>query len=135
MTCFQNLTSRFKGAIIVALCILGVFVWVLFLTIELAENTPTVEKYEVLATVESKRSETNVEYDFAMSSLLKIPMTKTEEEYYLTVMLDDENSSLIEVSVREDDYNRFNTGDWVSIEVTEESFKSGEKSYKYAIKD
>ncbi len=135
MTCFQNLTSRFKGAIIVALCILGVFVWVLFLTIELAENTPTVEKYEVLATVESKRSETNVEYDFAMSSLLKIPMTKTEEEYYLTVMLDDENSSLIEVSVRKNDYNRFNTGDWVSIEVTEESFKSGEKSYKYAIKD
>ena len=135
MTCFQNLTSRFKGAIIVALCILGVFVWVLFLTIELAENTPTVEKYEVLATVESKRSETNVEYDFAMSSLLKIPMTKTEEEYYLTVMLDDENSSLIEVSVREDDYNRFNTGDWVSIEVTEESFKSGEKSYKYVLKD
>ena len=135
MTCFQNLTSRFKGAIIVALCILGVFVWVLFLTIELAENTPTVEKYEVLATVESKRSETNVEYDFAMSSLLKIPMTKTEEEYYLTVMLDDENSSLIEVSVRKNDYNRFITGDWVSIEVTEESFKSGEKSYKYAIKD
>ena len=135
MTCFQNLTSRFKGAIIVALCILGVFVWVLFLTIELADNTPTVEKYEVLATVESKRSETNVEYDFAMSSLLKIPMTKTEEEYYLTVMLDDENSSLIEVSVRKNDYNRFNTGDWVSIEVTEESFKSGEKSYKYAIKD
>ena len=135
MTCFQNLTSRFKGAIIVALCILGVFVWVLFLTIELAENTPTVEKYEVLATVESKRSETNVEYDFAMSSLLKIPMTKTEEEYYLTVMLDDENSSLIEVSVRKNDYNRFNMGDWVSIEVTEESFKSGEKSYKYAIKD
>ena len=107
----------------------------LFLTIELAENTPTVEKYEVLATVESKRSETNVEYDFAMSSLLKIPMTKTEEEYYLTVMLDDENSSLIEVSVRKNDYNRFNTGDWVSIEVTEESFKFGEKSYKYAIKD
>ena len=135
MTCFQNLTSRFKGAIIVALCILGVFVWVLFLTIELADNTPTVEKYEVLATVESKRSETNVEYDFAMSSLLKIPMTKTEEEYYLTVMLDDENSSLIEVSVRKNDYNRFNTGDWLSIEVTEESFKSGEKSYKYAIKD
>ena len=135
MTCFQNLTSRFKGAIIVALCILGVFVWVLFLTIELAENTPTVEKYEVLATVESKRSETNVEYDFAMSSLLKIPMTKTEEEYYLTVMLDDENSSLIEVSVRKNDSNRFNTGDWVSIQVTEESFKSGEKSYKYAIKD
>ena len=135
MTCFQNLTSRFKGAIIVALCILGVFVWVLFLTIELAENTPTVEKYEVLATVESKRSETNARYDVAMSSLLKIPMTKTEEEYYLTVMLDDENSSLIEVSVRKNDYNRFNTGDWVSIEVTEESFKSGEKSYKYAIKD
>ena len=131
MTCFQNLTSRFKGAI----CILSLIVAVILLHIGIAQIAPTVERYEVLATVESKRSETNAQYDVAMSTLLNIPMTKTVEEYYLTVMLDDENSSLIEVSVREDDYNRFNTGDLVSIEVTEESFKSGEKSYKYVLKD
>lgn len=104
---------------------------VVLLVIAIMPESPTVEKYNEVGTVISKRSETSNFYNLSMSYLLNIPVFSQQEDYYLTITLDDDFDSLVEVSVDGEDFSKFNKGNLVLIEVTKSTYKSGRKSYEY----
>ncbi len=104
---------------------------VVLLVIAIMPESPTVEKYNEVGTVISKRSEISNFYNLSMSYLLNIPVFSQQEDYYLTITLDDDFDSLVEVSVDGEDFSKFNKGNLVLIEVTKSTYKSGRKSYEY----
>ena len=104
---------------------------VVLLVIAIMPKSSTVEKYNEVGTVISKRSETSNFYNLPMSYLLNMPVLSQQEDYYLTIMLDDDFDSLVEVSVDGEDFSKFNKGNLVLIEVTKSTYESGRKSYEY----